>query len=254
MIEFDHVTKRYASQTETPALDNLSCLIGSGGLTAVVGPSGSGKSTFLRCINRMVEPDTGEIRIGGTRATSLDPVILRRSTGYVIQGIGLFPHMTVAGNIGVVPSLLGWSREKISLRVASLLDLVRLPLSWAERYPHQLSGGEAQRVGVARALAADPPLLLMDEPFGALDALTRVEMQTEFDRIRRKLSTTVILVTHDLLEAFRLADRILILRSGKIARDGTPAQLLSAPDDPLIEEFLSGIRSVERLMPDSTKP
>jgi osmoprotectant transport system ATP-binding protein len=247
MIELDRLVKRYATQT-APALDGLSLDLASGELTAVVGPSGSGKSTLLRCVNRMVEPDSGEVRIDGRSAREMDPVALRRATGYVIQGIGLFPHLSVAENIGVVPSLLGWSRDRIASRVEALLDLVRLPRSWGSRRPHELSGGEAQRVGVARALAADPPLLLMDEPFGALDALTRMELQDEFDLIRRELGKTVILVTHDLMEAFRLADRVVILRAGRVARQGSPAELAADPGDPLLEEFLSGIRSLERFI------
>lgn len=248
MISYKNVRKRYTAQDGPPALDGVSLDLAPGSLTALVGPSGSGKSTLLRCANRMVEPDSGLVLFDGRPIQELDPVAVRRGTGYVIQGVGLFPHLTVAKNIGVVPSLLGWRKDLIDDRVAELLDMVRLPLSWARRYPHELSGGEAQRVGVARALAAHPPLLLMDEPFGALDAMTRLELQDEFMRIRRELRTTVLLVTHDLMEAFRMADRVVLLRQGRVTVSGTPDELAARPDDPLLLEFLSGVRSLGRFL------
>lgn len=243
MIAFEAVSKRYPGQEGAPALDTVSLSVPMGALTAVVGTSGSGKTTLLRCVNRMVEPDSGRVLVGGRPVSELDPIALRRSAGYVIQGVGLFPHLSVAGNVGVVPSLLGWDRASIERRVAELLDLVRLPRAWAARRPGELSGGEAQRVGVARALAADPPILLMDEPFGALDALTRSGLQKDFDDIRRRLGKTVLLVTHDLGEAFRLADRVVVMRDGRIAAEGAPAKLASSAD-PLVGEFLSGVRAL----------
>ena len=253
MIELVDVTKRYPSRAlgpepSPPALAGLSAHFHAGELSAVAGPSGCGKSTLLRLVNRLLEPDSGEIFLQGRPARELDPILLRRRTGYVIQGIGLFPHMTVAENIGVVPALLGWERARTTRRIAELLELVRLPGSYAARWPRELSGGEAQRVGVARALAADPPLLLMDEPFGALDALTRLTLQDEFDRIRRELGKTVILVTHDLAEAFRLADRVFVLREGRLVREGTPTELAIRPGDPLIEEFLASLRALGRFI------
>lgn len=247
MIRFDKVTLRYPGQ-DTPALDSLDLAIHAGTLTAVVGPSGSGKSSMLRCINRLVRPQSGTITVNGNPVDSLDEVTLRRATGYVIQDVGLFPHMSVGDNIGIVPSLLGWQRDRIVTRVDELLDLVRLPRAWAARMPHELSGGEAQRVGVARALAADPPLLLMDEPFGALDALTRTHLQTEFDAIRRSLGKTIIMVTHDLSEAFRLADRVVLMRDGRVAVEGTPGELVAGRGEPLVNEFLAGILALKRLV------
>jgi osmoprotectant transport system ATP-binding protein len=186
----------------------------------------------------MVEPDSGEVLVGGADVRGQDPVLLRRRTGYVIQGIGLFPHLSVAENMATVPRLLGWDKARVARRVGELLELVRLQPSFASRMPRELSGGEAQRVGFARALAADPPVLLMDEPFGALDALTREALQGEFARIQAELRKTVVFVTHDVAEAVRLADRILILKSGTLLRDAPPAELLSAPGVPFVAEFL----------------
>jgi len=250
MMELRSVVKTYATAGGSGvfrALNGISARFSDGELTVILGPSGSGKSTLLRLFNRMIEPDSGEVIIDGSTARSLDPVALRRSMGYVIQNVGLFPHMSVAGNISVVPSLLGWTRERIGTRVAELLDLVRLPRTYAGRRPHQLSGGEAQRVGVARALAADPRVLLMDEPFGALDALTREDLQDEFIRIQKELRKTVIFVTHDVGEAVRLADTILVMKGGRLAGVGTPAQLARNFTGTFVQEFLGTRFEIELL-------
>lgn len=251
MIELREATKRYPARSRGAepvlALDRVSLRFAEGELAALVGPSGGGKSTLLRLLNRLIEPDGGEVLLRGRPLRELDPVRLRLETGYAIQGVGLFPHLSVARNVGLVPELLGWDRRRIELRVEELLDLVRLPRAFAGRMPRELSGGEAQRVGVARALAAGPPLLLMDEPFGALDALTRGALQEDFDAIRRRLGTTVVLVTHDLAEAFRLADRVVVLRAGRVAREGFPAELAEDPGDPLVEGFLEGLAKLERI-------
>jgi osmoprotectant transport system ATP-binding protein len=246
VIEVRGVSKRYPPATGrrravlpvagstggTLALDGTSALFPGGELCVLLGPSGSGKSTLLRLLNRMIEPDEGRVLIDGVDTRELDPVLLRRRTGYVIQGIGLFPHMSVAENVGVVPRLLGWDAPRRARRIEELLDILRLPRSFAGRMPRELSGGEAQRVGVARALAADPPTLLMDEPFGALDVLTRENLQEEFARIQAELRKTVVFVTHDVAEAVRLADRLLVMRSGRILRSGRPMELLADPRDP----------------------
>lgn len=250
MMELRSVVKTYASHKgagQSRALDGISASFADGELTVILGPSGSGKSTLLRLLNRMIEPDSGEVLIDGKAAASIDPVALRRGTGYVIQNVGLFPHMSVAGNISVVPSLLGWKKERTRARVSELLDLVGLPQNFADRRPHQLSGGEAQRVGVARALAADPRVLLMDEPFGALDALTRENLQGEFARIQKELRKTVIFVTHDVGEAVRLADTILVMKDGRLAGTGTPSELARNFKDAFVREFLGTRLEIELL-------
>ncbi|MEW6550186.1 MAG: ATP-binding cassette domain-containing protein, partial [Spirochaetota bacterium] len=233
-IRVEGISKRYAS---TQALDKVSMEIPPGKTTVLLGPSGSGKSTLLRHLNRMLEPDGGRVLIDGADASSLDPIQLRRRMGYVVQGVGLFPHLSVRENIGLVPSLLGWPKERIASRTAELLSLVRLPREYADRYPRQLSGGEAQRVGVARALAADPPVLLMDEPFGALDIQTRDALQTEFLRIQGELKKTVVFVTHDVAEAVRVGDILALLKGGRLVQAGQAIDFLSRPADAFVTEF-----------------
>lgn len=235
MIELIGVTKRFG---DTVAVDDLSMTVAEGTLTVLLGPSGCGKTTTLRAINRMVEIDAGQILIGGRDTRAQDANELRRSIGYGIQSVGLFPHMTVARNIATVPRLLGWDAKRIAARVEELLEMVGLdPAIYLPKRPHQLSGGEAQRVGVARALAADPPVLLLDEPFGALDPLTRVRLQTEFLRLQRHLRKTVLFVTHDVEEALTLADTIVLMRDGRIAQSGQPEQMWLDPADDFVRSF-----------------
>jgi osmoprotectant transport system ATP-binding protein len=206
----------------------------------LLGASGSGKSTLLRTVNRLVVPQSGAVYLGGQDVAAQDPVALRRGIGYVIQAVGLFSHMTVAQNISVVPSLLGWERARIDRRVNELLDLVGLdPQRYRSRYPRQLSGGEQQRVGVARAIAAEPPVLLMDEPFGAVDAIVRRSLQDEIRRIARTLRTTILFVTHDVDEALRLADRIVVMQDGHVEQQGTPEELLTAPATPYVSRLFA---------------
>ncbi|KAB8189898.1 ATP-binding cassette domain-containing protein [Nonomuraea phyllanthi] len=223
--------------------------IPAGELVVFVGPSGCGKTTTMKMINRLVEPTSGEIRIGGRDVLSLNPDELRRHIGYAIQQVGLFPHLTVAQNIGLVPKLLGWSQEKIAARVEELLTLVHLePGAFTDRYPRQLSGGQQQRVGVARALAADPPVMLMDEPFGATDPITREHLQNEFVRLQKQLRKTIIFVTHDFEEAIKLGDRIAVLREGShIAQYDTPAAILSDPADDYVAGFIGQDATLKRL-------
>jgi len=249
MLELQSVKKVYPDGKggTATALDGVSAQFARGELTVILGPSGSGKSTLVRLFNRMVEPDSGTVLVNGDDVRKLDAVQLRRGMGYVIQSVGLFPHMDVADNIAVVPRLLGWDKNRIRNRTAELLDLVRLPQVFVHRKPHQLSGGEAQRVGVARALAADPPVLLMDEPFGALDTLTREALQGEFLRIQRDLKKTVLFVTHDVAEAVRLADRIIIMQHGRIAGTGTPSTLIDGSQGEYVQSFLGTRLGIELL-------
>jgi osmoprotectant transport system ATP-binding protein len=215
---------------------------------ALIGPSGCGKTTTMRMINRLVDPTTGKILVNGEDVTQVDPVLLRRHIGYVIQQVGLFPHMTIAQNIAAVPKLLGWDQARIARRTEELLHLVGLdPGQMLERYPAQLSGGQRQRVGVARALAGDPPVLLMDEPFGALDPIARSLLQAEFSQILKRVRKTVVLVTHDLDEAARLGDRIAIMKSGRIVQYDTPNVVLSHPADAFVENFVGVDRALVRL-------
>ncbi|HEY1881436.1 MAG TPA: ATP-binding cassette domain-containing protein [Candidatus Cybelea sp.] len=228
-IAFDGVVVRYPN-SDRNAVDGVSLELGGGELVVILGPSGCGKSTLLRTVNRLVSLDAGRVLLDGGDVTELDPVQLRRSIGYVIQAIGLFGHMTVAQNIGVVPSLLGWKPAEIARRVDELLELVGLdPARYRDRRPSQLSGGEAQRIGVARAIAVRPRALLMDEPFGAVDVVARTSLQRELIRIVRELTTTTLFVTHDVDEAFRLADRIVVMRSGRIEQAAQPLELFDNP-------------------------
>jgi osmoprotectant transport system ATP-binding protein len=250
MITLDGVTKRFGDVT---AVDAVSLTIARGEVCALVGPSGSGKSTLLRLVNRLIPMDAGTIRIDGTDIAALEPVALRRRIGYVIQSIGLFPHWTVAQNVATVPRLLGWPRPRITQRVDELLDLVGLaPARYGPRYAHELSGGEQQRVGVARALAADPDVLLMDEPFGALDPLTREGLQDELARIHAATRKTILIVTHDIDEAIRLGTRIAILAQGRLMQHGTPREVLSAPANDFVRDFVGGARAGLRLLKVAT--
>ena len=220
-----------ASRGDRRVLDNVSIAIAAGEVVALVGRSGSGKTTLLRLINRLLEPDAGEVIVDGRPAREWDPIALRRTTGYVIQDAGLFPHMTVASNIAIVPRLLAWPEPRVAARVDELLTMVGLtPATYRHRWPDELSGGERQRVGLARALAADPQLLLMDEPFGALDPITKSELHAEFRRLQATLRRAVVLVTHDMAEAFALADRVAVLCDGQICVCDTPAAVLASSD------------------------
>ena len=230
------------------AVDGVTLEVPTGSFTVILGPSGCGKSTLLRTVNRLVAPQSGRVYIGGEDTALLDPIALRRSIGYVIQAVGLFAHMTVAQNVAVVPSLLGWTRERAEERVNTLLELVGLdPARYRERYPRELSGGEQQRVGVARALAAEPPVLLMDEPFGAVDAIVRAVLQEETLKIARTLHTTILFVTHDVDEALHLADRIVVMRDGRVEQYDTPLRVLTHPATPYVERLLETHDVVRRL-------
>ena len=246
-IVFDRVSKRYPGRSAY-ALHDLSLTIPAGTFCVLVGPSGGGKTTALKMINRLIPFDEGDIRIDGRSVSELPAVELRRGIGYVIQQVGLFPHMSIGENIATVPRLLGWPKERTGARVAELLELVGLERSDVRRYPAQLSGGQRQRVGLARALAADPPVLLMDEPFGALDPITRARLQEEVRRLHREVAKTVIFVTHDIDEAITMGDRIAILREGGVlAQYDTPDRLLAQPADSFVAEFIGDDRALRRL-------
>jgi osmoprotectant transport system ATP-binding protein len=246
-ITFDHVTKRYAGR-DAAAVDDLSLEVPAGAFCILVGPSGGGKTTALKMVNRLIPFDSGDIRIDGRSIRDLPVVELRREIGYVIQQVGLFPHMTVGDNIGTVPRLLGWPKAKIRSRCIDLLELVGLEASDMKRYPAELSGGQRQRVGLARALAADPPLLLMDEPFGALDPITRFRLQTEMRRLHREVGKTIIFVTHDIDEAIQLGTHIAILRQGGVlAQYDTPDAILANPADDFVAKFIGEDRALRRL-------
>ncbi|PXX95283.1 ABC transporter ATP-binding protein [Halomonas sp. LBP4] len=238
MIELFDVTKRFGSET---AVDGISLRVERGEFCALVGTSGCGKSTTLRMINRLIEHSAGEIHLDGQPVRNFDEQTLRRRIGYVIQSTGLFPHWTVARNIGLVPRLLKWPRARIQARVEELMTLLGLPMeSFADKYPHQLSGGQAQRVGVARALAADPEILLMDEPFGALDPITRDALQEELRDLQSRLHKTIVFVTHDMDEALRLADRLVVMDAGRIVQQGVPLDLVREPADAFVASLLGG--------------
>ena len=247
-IVFDHATKRYPGRA-APAVDDLTLTIPAGEVCCLVGPSGGGKTTAMKLVNRLVDLTSGDVLVDGTSVRSLDETELRRGIGYVIQQVGLFPHLTVAENIATVPRLLRWPKREIAARVDELLDLVDLPArDYRARYASQLSGGERQRVGLARALAADPPVMLMDEPFGALDPITRARLQGELLRIQAELRKTIIFVTHDIDEAILLGDRIAILREGGVlVQYDTPERILSDPADDFVARFVGGDRGLKRL-------
>jgi osmoprotectant transport system ATP-binding protein len=247
-IAFENVSKRYG-ETSAPVLDGVSLAVREHEFLAVVGPSGSGKSTLLRLINRLIEPSSGTVRVNGEDVQTADAVALRRRIGYVFQGIGLFPHMTVAENIAITPKLLGWDTTRMDARIQELLTLVRLDSAkHRDRFPAQLSGGEGQRVGVARALAAAPKIMLMDEPFGALDPLTRDALGDDYRRLHRELGLTTVMITHDMLEAVLLADRVAVIRDGRIVADDTPDELMNGAQDPYVRELMAAPRrQAERL-------
>ncbi|WP_046504351.1 ABC transporter ATP-binding protein [Streptomyces odonnellii] len=246
MIRFDAVSKRFPNGTT--AVHDLTLEFPEGGITVLVGSSGCGKTTTLRMINRMVEPTSGTIRLGGRDVLEQDAAELRRGIGYVIQQSGLFPHRTVLDNIATVPLLLGWGRRKARTRAAELLETVGLTAEAGKRYPHQLSGGQQQRVGVARALAADPPVLLMDEPFGAVDPVVRTQLQDELLRLQKELNKTIAFVTHDIDEAVRLGDRIAVFRTGgHLVQCASPAELLARPADGFVADFLGAERELKLL-------
>ena len=250
MIELDHVSKRYAGRV---ALDDVSLAVGAGDLFVLVGPSGSGKSTLLKAINRMAPISSGTIRFAGADIASYKPEALRRRIGYVIQSVGLFPHWTIERNIGAVPELLGWPKRRISARTTELMTMLGLdPERSRALYPHQLSGGQQQRVGVARALAADPEMLLMDEPFGALDPLTREALQSELLALHKQTGKTIVLVTHDMDEALRLATRLAVLEDGRLTQLGTPAEILVHPATPFVQRFVGGADHAMKLLAFAT--
>jgi osmoprotectant transport system ATP-binding protein len=247
VIRLESLTKRW--DNGQVAVDHLDLEVGDGEVCMLVGPSGCGKTTTLKMVNRLIEPTSGRIFIGDEDVTRSDPVELRRRIGYVIQQVGLFPHLVVADNVATVPRLLGWDKERTRRRVGELLELVGLdPARFGRRYPHQLSGGQRQRVGVARALAVDPPVLLMDEPFGAIDPITRDRLQHEFRRLQAEVGKTVVFVTHDVDEAVRLGDRIAVLREGGVLEQyAPPAEVLGRPASPFVADFVGADRGLKRL-------
>ncbi len=247
MIRLEHVSKRYPNRQL--AVRDLSLEVPDGEICVLVGPSGCGKTTTLKMINRLIEPTSGRIYLDGDDVTSADSVQLRRRIGYVIQQVGLFPHQTIATNVGTVPRLLGWKKDRVAARVDELLTLVGLDVDeYRDRYPAQLSGGQRQRVGVARALAADPPVLLMDEPFGAIDPVTRERLQDEFLRLQAGVRKTVVFVTHDIEEAVKMGDRIAILDIGGILEQyDTPAEVLGNPASQMVADFVGADRGLKRL-------
>jgi osmoprotectant transport system ATP-binding protein len=247
-LEFRAVTKRYPG-TAAPAVDELSLEVPAGDICVLVGPSGCGKTTAMRMVNRMIDITSGDILLGGRSVKDRKPDELRRHIGYVIQQIGLFPHRTIAENIATVPHLLRWDKARIAARVDELLELIGLdPHEMRDRYPAQLSGGQRQRVGVARALAVDPPVMLMDEPFGAIDPISRERLQNEFLRLQAELRKTIVFVTHDIDEAIKMGDRIAVMQvGGKLAQYATPAELLTAPANAFVEDFVGADRALKRL-------
>ena len=248
MIELKNVTKKYPRGTK-PAVTDLSFTVEEGATCVLIGPSGCGKTTTLKMVNRLIEPSGGKIILAGKNILEQDPVELRRNIGYVIQQIGLFPHMTIHDNIATVPKLLGWDRKRIGDRVDELLVMVGMkPEQFRSRYPRELSGGQRQRIGVARALAADPPVMLMDEPFGAIDPITRDRLQNEFLRLMKRLKKTIMFVTHDIDEAIKMGSVICILREGgTIAQYDTPENILSNPADEFVADFVGTDRGLKRL-------
>jgi len=260
MIEFDNVTKEYPDGTV--AIDDVSFTVERGTTTVLVGPSGCGKTTTMKLVNRLEDPTSGTVRFDGTDVQDLDKIDLRREIGYVIQEIGLFDHMTVRDNVATVPELKGWETERIDDRVDELLDLMDLPpTTYRGQYPTELSGGQRQRVGVARALAADPDVMLMDEPFGALDPITREDLQNEFLDIQSELDVTILFVTHSIDEALKMGDKIAIYDVGEVVQYDTPAEILRSPANDFVEDFIGADRALKQLqvrqvgdLMDSSKP
>src|SRR5215204_1917999 len=247
MIRLENLSKVFPAQDE-PAVEDLSMDIYEGEIVVLVGPSGCGKTTTMKMINRIIEPTSGKIFLEGEDVTKTNPDNLRRRIGYVIQQIGLFPHMTIADNIATVPRMLGWDKKRISDRVDELLETVGIDPSYRERYPKELSGGQRQRIGVARAMAADPPVMLMDEPFGAVDPITRDRLQDEFLRLQGEIRKTIVFVTHDIDEAIKMGDRIAVLKEGgHLAQYAMPSELLMTPADEFVEQFVGADRALKRL-------
>lgn len=246
-IEFQNVSKRFKGATED-AVKEVSFTVEEGEFITILGTSGCGKTTLLKMINRLYEPDTGSILLFGKNIADVDPVKLRREIGYVIQQVGLFPHMTIAENIATVPTLLKWEKSRIDSRVAELLHLINLnPEEYRSRYPSQLSGGQQQRVGLARALAVEPGIMLLDEPFGALDAITRSGLQDELLYLHQGMNKTFMFVTHDINEALKLGNRIMIMSEGRIRQFGTPEEIVRHPADPFVEKLIQSAREQEEL-------
>jgi len=246
-VRYEETTKQYPGAAE-PAVDKLTLEVPAGEICVLVGPSGCGKTTAMRMVNRTVEITSGDVLIGDRSVRDREPAQLRREIGYVIQQIGLFPHRTISENIGAVPQLLGWKKERIHERSAELLELIGLDPELGDRYPAQLSGGQQQRVGVARALAADPLVMLMDEPFGAIDPINRERLQNEFLRLQAEIQKTVLFVTHDIDEAIKMGDRIAVMREGgRVQQYATPAELLMAPANEFVEDFVGADRALKRL-------
>ena len=253
MILFDHVSKRYPQGAE--AVRDFSMEVAEGETLVLLGTSGSGKTTTLKMVNRLIEPSSGRILIDGADIMEQDPIQLRRKIGYAIQHIGLFPHLTVGENVAVVPKLLKWSRQRIAGRIDELLTMVGLePEQFRDRFPAQLSGGQRQRVGVARALAADPPIVLMDEPFGALDPITREQLQDEFISLQSKINKTIIFVTHDVFEAVRMGDRIALMDAGCLQQIGSPSEIVERPANDFVDQFLGQHRFQLALLTRSIAP
>ncbi|MDO7344818.1 choline ABC transporter ATP-binding protein OpuBA [Bacillus stercoris] len=248
MLTLENVSKTYKGGKK--AVNNVNLKIAKGEFICFIGPSGCGKTTTMKMINRLIEPSAGKIFIDGENIMEQDPVELRRKIGYVIQQIGLFPHMTIQQNISLVPKLLKWPEQQRKERARELLKLVDMGPEYLDRYPHELSGGQQQRIGVLRALAAEPPLILMDEPFGALDPITRDSLQEEFKKLQKTLHKTIVFVTHDMDEAIKLADRIVILKAGEIVQIGTPDDILRNPADEFVEEFIGKERLIQSSSPD----
>ncbi|MBU0702640.1 MAG: ABC transporter ATP-binding protein [Chloroflexi bacterium] len=252
MIKFENVTKIYSGMW-SPAVDNLSFTVPTGEICTIVGPSGCGKTTAMKLVNRLYEPTDGNIYVlderGETRnVLEMDPILLRRSIGYIIQQIGLFPHRTILENIGTVPQMLGWGEARIRSRAGELVEMMNMPLEFLDRYPHELSGGQRQRIGVARGMAIDPPVMLMDEPFGAIDPINRNILQNEFLRLQQEIKKTILFVTHDIDEAIKMGDKICILNVGGLLEQfDSPANILAHPANEFVEDFVGADRALKRL-------